>query len=107
MTARLLVIDDDPAARRLVKAIFAPEGFAVSEADGGAAGLERVATDPPDLVILDLQMPELDGLAVLERLRALQPSLPVVMLTAETGVKSAVRATQLGAYDYLTKPVDP
>jgi DNA-binding NtrC family response regulator len=103
---RLLVIDDDASACRLVRAIFAPEGIEVEAAGDGATGLERVARDPPDVVILDLQLPEVDGLEVLERLRRERPALPVIMLTAHTGVKSAVQATRLGAFDYLTKPFD-
>jgi DNA-binding NtrC family response regulator len=107
MTNRLLVIDDDEAACRLVRAIFAAEGIEVLVALNGRTGLDRVAADNPDLVILDMQLPSIDGLEVLGRLRKENPSLPVIMLTAHSEVRMAVRATQLGAFDYLTKPVDP
>ncbi len=106
MSAKLLVVDDDEASCRLVKAIFAAEGVEVVMAHDGPAGLDRVAADRPDAVLLDVRLPGLDGLEVLERLKAASPSLPVVMLTASRDVKTAVRATQLGASDYLTKPID-
>jgi DNA-binding NtrC family response regulator len=104
---RLLVIDDDEASCRLVRAIFKSDGFEVLFAHDGVSGLKRAATDDPDLLILDLELPRLDGLEVLERLKRSKPGLPIVMLTGRAEVKTAVRATQLGAFDYLTKPVDP
>jgi DNA-binding NtrC family response regulator len=106
MTGRLLVIDDDGASCRLIKATFAGEGLDVIAASDGPAGLEAAAANRPDVVLLDVGLPGLDGLQVLERLKAASPCLPVVMLTASRDVKVAVRATQLGAFDYLTKPID-
>jgi DNA-binding NtrC family response regulator len=103
---RLLVVDDDEAGCRLVKAIFSAGGFEVHAVHDGPAALERAREDRPDLVILDLQLPGLDGIEVLRRLKDQRPDLPVVMLTAHAEVRTAVRATQLGAFDYLTKPVD-
>jgi DNA-binding NtrC family response regulator len=103
---RLLVIDDDEANCRLIRRIFAREGFEVIAADSGETGLEKVASDSPDTVILDLRLPGIGGLQVLEKLRQSHPDLPVVLLTADTEVKTAVRATQLGAFDYQTKPID-
>jgi DNA-binding NtrC family response regulator len=107
MARKLVVIDDDPAGGRLLAAIFAGEGLSVSIAADGARGLELAAAEHPDAVVLDLHLPDLDGLEVLERLLARAPGLPVVMLTAHTEVKTAVRAIRLGAFDYMTKPVDP
>jgi DNA-binding NtrC family response regulator len=105
--SRLLVIDDDEASCRLVKATFGVQGLDVRAARDAASGLECVASaDRPDVVLLDLRLPDLDGLHVLEQLRSRFPTLPVVMLTASHDVKMAVRATQLGAFDYLTKPID-
>jgi DNA-binding NtrC family response regulator len=106
MTA-VLVIDDDEASCRLVRAVFASEGHVVAAAHDGAAGLARASSDPPDVVILDLHLPEIDGLDVLARLQSTTPALPVILLTAHADVKTAVRATQLGAFDYITKPFDP
>jgi DNA-binding NtrC family response regulator len=103
---RLLVIDDDEAGCRLLQAVFEPEGFTVSVAHDGAGGLARVASAQPDVILLDLQLPDVSGLDVLGRLRGTAPDVPVVMMTAHAEVKTAVRATQLGAFDYLTKPID-
>jgi two-component system nitrogen regulation response regulator GlnG len=107
MPRTILVIDDDEAGCRLLKAIFTGEGFEVIVANDGRSGLAEAARQPLDLVILDLRLPDLDGLEVLDHLRKADPRLLVIMLTAHGEVKSAVRATQLGAFDYLTKPIEP
>jgi DNA-binding NtrC family response regulator len=104
--ARVLIIDDDDTACRLVRAILSTERHEVVFAHDGAAGLKRAQADALDLLVLDLELPGLDGLTVLERLKEARPDLPVVMLTARSEIKVAVRATQLGAFDYLVKPVD-
>jgi DNA-binding NtrC family response regulator len=104
MVDTLLIIDDDRTNCRLIKAIFSAEGMEVAAAHDGQAGIDRVITDPPDVLLLDLRMPGLDGLEVLAKLKQEVPALPVVMLTGHQDVKSAVRATQLGAFDYVTKP---
>jgi DNA-binding NtrC family response regulator len=106
MTRKLLVIDDDEASCRLIKAIFKADGFEIVAAHDGASGLSKAATDLPDVVLLDLHLPGLDGLTVLEKFKATSPSVPVVMFTGSRDIKAAVRATQLGAFDYLTKPVN-
>jgi len=103
---RVLVIDDEESNHRLLRKILLPAGFEVIAASDGLAGLARVAADKPDVVLLDLNMPQLDGLGVLEQLRAEASDIPVIMLTGDTLIRSAVRATQLGAFDYLTKPID-
>ena len=103
---RLLVIDDDPASRRLVAAIFEADGMEVVQAADGAAGMAQVEASRPDVILLDVQMPELDGMEVLRRLRPSERGIPVIMLTAEHDVKLAIRAMHLGAFDYQTKPVD-
>ncbi len=103
---RLLVIDDDPASRRLVAAIFEAEGFEVSQAPDGLSGMAQVDAIEPDVVLLDVRMPDLDGIEVLRRLRPTERGLQVIMLTAEHEVKVAIRAIQLGAFDYQTKPVE-
>lgn len=100
------MIDDDQASCWLVKATFEAEGFDVVMAHDGLAGLAGATAQQPHVVVLDIRLPGLDGLQVLERLKAVSPSLPVVMLTASRDVKTAVRAMQLGAFDYLTKPID-
>jgi type IV pilus assembly protein PilB len=103
---RILVADDDPQMRRLIKSVLQREGFEVVEAVDGLDALEAVERSRIDLVILDLEMPRLDGLGVLEELRAQirTASLPVIVLTAQHG-ESEEKALDLGAQDYLTKPV--
>ena len=103
---RILVIDDDEASCRLVAAIFRAEGFDVLSAHDGPSGIAAVLAENPDVVLLDLNLPGMDGMAILTRLRNEAPSVPVVMLTGSTDVKNAVRAIQLGAANYLTKPMN-
>lgn len=105
MTPRLLIIDDDEAICRLVAAMFRDEAVVVVSARDGRTGIEIARAQDPDVVLLDLRLPDLDGLAILERLRAETPSLPVIMLTGSRDVQDAVSAMKLGAFDYLTKPV--
>src|SRR2546421_9419782 len=104
--ARMLVSDDDPASCRLVAAIFRADNIEVTVAHDGAAGCARADELEPDVILLDVRMPGMDGLEVLRRLRPHERGIPVVMLTAEHEVKVAVRAIQLGAFDYQTKPID-
>ena len=106
MRGKLLVIDDDDASCRLVEAIFKAEPLKVLAAHAGTSGVARAVADRPDVILLDLHLPDSNGLDVLERILAEVPFLPVIMLTAHHDLKTAVRATQLGAFDYLTKPVD-
>jgi DNA-binding NtrC family response regulator len=104
MPSNLLIIDDDKANCLLIKAIFSAEGIDVVAAHDGQSGIECARSHPPDVLVLDLRLPGMDGLEVLAKLKQELPALPVVMLTAHQDVKTAVRATQLGAFDYLTKP---
>ena len=100
------MVDDDVASCRLVAAIARTEGLDVQTANDGAAGLAHYREWNPEIVLLDIQMPEMDGLEVLRAIRLIDSDTPVIMLTAERDLKTAVRATQLGAFDYLAKPVD-
>ena len=103
---RVLVVDDTAANRRLVAALLSAEGFTVEGAEGGVQALEMVEKSPPDLILLDLQMPGMDGLTVLRELRKQWPDLPVVMQTAHGDIPSAVQAMKRGAIDFLSKPAD-
>ena len=105
--ARILVADDDEQMRRLLKMVLEREGYVVEEARDGLDALERIETHPPDLILLDVDMPRLDGFGVLEELRARvnTAALPVVMLTGR--VESEGDALDLGAQDFLAKPVQP
>ncbi len=100
---QILVIDDEPPIRRFLRASLEAAGFAVTEADTGAVGLKLAAQRPPDLVILDLGLPDLDGLDVLARLREWLQA-PVLVLSARDREGSKIAALDGGADDYLTKP---
>jgi DNA-binding response OmpR family regulator len=100
---RVLVVDDDPDIRRLLADLLGRAGYAVHEAADGRAGLREVHAWRPDLVILDVGMPDLDGFATLERIRDLS-EVPVMMLTARGAELERVRGLQAGADDYVVKP---
>jgi two-component system response regulator AtoC/two-component system nitrogen regulation response regulator NtrX len=105
---RILLVDDEPAARVGMRRALAKGGYDLAEAANGAQALEQIAALAPDLVFLDLNMPELDGFSVLDRLRS-QEGVPfplVVVLTAHGSERIAVEAMKKGAYDYLAKPYD-
>jgi len=101
---RILVIDDDPAITSLLKRSLSYEGFAVDLAGSGETGLQLARGSPPDLVILDIMMPGLGGLDVLRRLRAADPRLPVLLLTAKDTPADQVQGLESGADDYVMKP---
>lgn len=101
---RILVIDDDPSVTSVIKRGLVYDGYAVDTAATGAQGLTIARDRAPDLVILDVMMPGLDGYEVLERLRRANASLPVMMLTAKDGVADQVKGLELGADDYVVKP---
>ncbi|HWH53139.1 MAG TPA: sigma-54 dependent transcriptional regulator [Gemmatimonadaceae bacterium] len=104
----VLIVDDEPNIRRMVGALLAAEGYEVRDAESGAAGLARAIEAEPDVLLLDLMMPgELDGLATLSRLRERVPDVPVVMMSGRAGLSDAVRATKLGAFNFLEKPLSP
>lgn len=101
---RVMVIDDDPAVTSVLRRGLSYEGFAVETASSGDAGLAIARERPPDAVVLDWLMPGLDGLAVLERLRAVDSELPILMLTARDAPADQVQGLNQGADDYLVKP---
>jgi len=102
----ILVVDDEHLIRWSVEQVLRREGFGVLQAGTGADALRLAQAEAPDLVLLDIRLPDGDGLEILERLRAGDPDLPVIMITAHGGVESAVRAMKLGAHDYIIKPVN-
>jgi DNA-binding response OmpR family regulator len=101
---RILVIDDDPAITSLLKRGLSYEGFTVDIAGTGETGLALARERPPDLVILDIMMPGMNGLEVLRRLRAADDRLPVLMLTAKDAPADQVQGLEAGADDYVVKP---
>ena len=102
----ILVVDDEPPIARLARAKLEVDGYAVVTATNGAEALLRIETDRPDLVVLDVMMPEMDGFEVLRRIRATS-QLPVIMLTARTGDSDKLIGLHSGADDYMTKPFNP
>ena len=104
----VLIVDDEANVRRMVGALLAGEGFEVRDAGDGASGVMRAEESEPDLVLLDLMIPgALDGMAVLERLRKKFPDMPVIMMSGRAGLADAVKATRLGAVNFLEKPLTP
>src|SRR5512147_1632527 len=104
----VLIVDDEPNIRRMVGALLAAEGYEVRDAPDGASGLARAVEVEPDVLLLDLMMPgELDGLATLARVREAVPDVPVVMMSGRAGLSDAVKATKLGAFHFLEKPLTP
>jgi len=101
---RILVVDDDPAVTSMLKRGLSYEGFAVEVASSGPEGLDLAREHAPDLVILDVMMPGMDGLEMLQRLRAADAQLPILMLTARDAPADQIKGLGFGADDYITKP---
>ncbi len=103
--ATILIVDDEQSIRRSVADILEDEGYRAEMAADADAALRSIDAERPDLVLLDVAMPGRDGIEVLEELRAELPDLPVVMMSGHGTIETAVRATRLGAYDFLEKPL--
>jgi len=103
----VMVVEDDVATRRTIARGLAREGWAVVEAENGRVALERLRETTPALILLDLMMPEMDGITLLEHIKRLAPETAVVIMTAYGTVEKAVSAIKKGAYDFLLKPVTP
>ncbi|MBI4543034.1 MAG: sigma-54-dependent Fis family transcriptional regulator [Gemmatimonadetes bacterium] len=105
---QVLVVDDEANLRRMLSAVLVAEGFRVAEAASGTDAIAAAQRRRPDAVLLDLSMPGgPDGLATLERLAAEAPGVPVIMMSGRAGLQDAVRATKLGAFHFLEKPLAP
>ena len=105
MKSRILVIDDEAEIRRSVRMILEYEGYEVIEASSGPEGLTLAEREAPDLVFLDIKMPGMDGLDALQRIKAANDTLPVVIISGHGTVSTAVEATKLGAFDFIEKPL--
>jgi DNA-binding response OmpR family regulator len=104
---RVLVVDDEPNVRLVFRTTLEPAGYTVVEAENGEHALKRLQEAPPALVILDLKMPGLGGMATLRRIREAGLDVPVIIVTAHGSIPDAVEAMKLGAVDFLTKPIRP
>jgi two-component system, OmpR family, response regulator MprA len=107
MKAHILTVDDDPRITNLVRRVLAYEGYSVAIAASGDEALKRTLERPPDLIVLDIMLPGLDGLEVSRRLRAAGDNVPILMLTARDAVADRVNGLETGADDYLVKPFAP
>ena len=105
MNTRILIVDDEPAILNALTGILEDEGYDVSAAKSGQEALRLIKAEPPELVFLDIWMPEMDGIETLRRALELVPHLQVVMMSGHGSIESAVKAIKLGAYDYIEKPL--
>jgi two-component system response regulator MprA len=107
MKAHILVVDDDPRITDLLRRILSYEGYSVAIAASGSEALTRTLERPPDLIVLDIMLPGLNGLEVAQRLRAAGDNVPILILTARDAVPDRVTGLETGADDYLVKPFAP
>src|ERR687892_514082 len=105
MKASVLIVDDEAGVRSALSGVLRDEGYVVDAVESGEACLDRVARAPYDVIVLDIWLPGLDGLATLERLRQRHVASPVVMISGHGNVESAVRAIKMGAFDFVEKPL--
>jgi two-component system, NtrC family, response regulator AtoC len=106
MISHILIVDDQESIRHFIAKALKDEGYQVTTAGEGKEGLKSAEKEPPDLVLLDLRLPDMHGLDVLRELKATYPELTIIIMTAFGDVESAVSAMKLGAFDYVTKPVN-
>jgi len=107
MKAHILLVDDDPRITDLLRRVLAYEGYSTASAASGSEALKRTLERPPDLIVLDIMLPGLDGLEVAQRLRAAGDQVPILLLTARDLVADRVKGLETGADDYLVKPFAP
>ncbi|UCB48045.1 MAG: sigma-54-dependent Fis family transcriptional regulator, partial [Deltaproteobacteria bacterium] len=102
----VLVVDDDPAHRTMLRTLLTGWGYTIFEADDGSTAIEKVHEKPFDLILMDIRMIKVSGLEALNEIKAFNPAIPVIIMTAYSSIETAVEALKNGAYDYLTKPLD-
>lgn len=107
MAKTVLIVDDDPTQRRLLQAVLEKQGHHAPAAEDGEAGLAAVKRGGIDVVMLDMVMPGMDGIETLEAIKAREPDLPVIVLTAHGGIETVVKAMRAGACDFFVKPASP
>jgi DNA-binding response OmpR family regulator len=104
--ARILVVDDEPDARELLQEFLTGKGYEVLTASNGEEALQKVKEERPHLILLDVRMPNMSGLEVLRRVRGIDQEVGVIMVTAVNEEETGREALQLGAFDYIVKPLD-
>ena len=103
---KILVVDDDPEVRMATRDFLSSKGYEVVVAEGGREALRLLDASPPDVVLLDVAMPDMDGMETLKRIVAAHPTMPVIMVTANADIEITSKVLQLGAADYVPKPFD-
>ena len=103
---KVLVVDDEPEVRQVLHEFLSSRGYDVTTASGGAEAIAMVEAVKPDLVLLDVAMPDMDGVETLRRIVAIEPALAVIMVTANADISTTSKLLALGAVDYVPKPVD-
>jgi DNA-binding NtrC family response regulator len=104
--ARILIVDDEPRVRGLIADSLRTIGYEVVEAGSAREAITAIGQAPTDVILLDIRMPEVDGVEALRRIKAIAPTVPVVMITGNTDVDVASDTLHMGAFDYLRKPFD-
>ena len=105
MAPKILIVDDEEGIRFSLRGILEDEGYEVEDAQSGEEGLKKFSVSPPGLVFLDIWLPGMDGLAVLEAMREASPDIPVVMISGHGNIETAVSAIKKGAFDFIEKPL--
>ena len=103
---KILVVDDETEICSLFAKVLSEEGYKVSTAGNGKEALKKIKKEEPDLVLLDIIMPEMDGIETLAAIKKFNENIQVIMITAYGTIDTVIKATELGAYDYVTKPFD-
>jgi DNA-binding response OmpR family regulator len=103
---KILVVDDDPEVRMATRDFLSSKGYEVSVAEGGREALRQLDASPADVVLLDVAMPDMDGMETLKRIVSGHPNVPVIMVTANADIEITSKVLQLGAADYVPKPFD-
>ncbi len=106
-TGRILVVEDDPAVQKALRRLFETEGYAVETQSDGKSAIESFQSSAPAAIVLDLRLPKVSGRDVCKEIKALAPTLPIVVLSAASDVSDKVLLLELGADDYVTKPFSP
>jgi two-component system response regulator HydG len=104
---RILVIDDDPTFCTMLKTFLTNKGFSVREAFSAAESIKAIRLEQFDIALCDFRLPDKDGLELLKEIRVLKPKLPVIIMTRYADIRVAIRAIKMGAYEYVTKPINP
>lgn len=102
----VLIIEDDKAIVDVLKMILEHDGFKIEKAFNGPAGIEKYREVEPDIVLLDIKMPKMDGIEVLQELKKIDSNSVVIMISGHGNIETAVQTTKLGAYDFISKPFD-